>query len=40
LEQIGRSSDLSGAPDTYAELEKEVEELKDTLLDITMDEAA
>ena len=40
LEQIGRSADLHAAPDAYAALEGEIDELKNTLLDLTMDEAA
>ncbi len=40
LEQLGKSADLAKAPDAYAVLEREVEELKDTLIEMTMDKAA
>jgi len=40
LEQIGRSGQVSEAPDAYAVLEKDIEDLKKSLLDVVMDEAA
>ena len=40
LEQIGKSALLADAPDAYAALDAEIDELKTTLFDITMDEAA
>lgn len=40
LEQMGKSGELREAPDVYAALECEVEELKNTLLNLAMDEAA
>ncbi len=40
LEQIGKSGELSEAPDVYAALERQIAELKHALLEMTVDKAA